>query len=299
MKIFLTGGTGFVGGHLRKALLANGHEIRLLTHKKGGVTGPGVEEVEGDVARPETFAANVNGCDATINLVGIIREFPGREATFERLHVEATRNVIEAARAAGIRRHLQMSALGTRPGATSAYHRTKYRAEELVRGSGLDWTIFRPSIIFGPQDAFVNLLAGYIRGYPAVPVIGDGKYRIQPISADDVARCFTLALELPAAIGQTFELCGPDRLSYNEMLDVIGRALGKPHVPKVHNPLGIMKLVVPLLQGFSFFPITMDQLLMLVEENICDGKWRETFRFEPQPFAEGIGKYLKPKQPNE
>jgi uncharacterized protein YbjT (DUF2867 family) len=299
MKIFLTGGTGFVGGHLRKALLAKGHEIRLLTHKKGGAPEPGVEEVEGDVTRPETFAAKVNGCDATINLVGVIREFPGRGITFERLHIEATRNVIEAAKAAGIRRHLQMSALGTRPGAISAYHRTKYRAEELVRGSGLDWTIFRPSLVFGPQDAFVNLLVGYIRSYPAVPVIGDGKYRLQPISADDVARCFALALELPETIGQTFELCGPDRLAYNEMLDVIGQALGKPRVPKIHNPLGIMKLVVPLLQGFSFFPITMDQLLMLVEENICDGKWRQTFRFEPQSFAEGIEKYLKPKRPSE
>jgi len=294
MKIFITGGTGFVGGHLRAVLLAKGHEIRLLTHKKGGAPEPGVEEVEGDVTRPETFAAKVNGCDATINLVGIIREFPGRGATFERLHVEATRNVIEAAKGAGIRRHLQMSALGTRPGATSAYHRTKFRAEELVRGSGLDWTIFRPAIIFGPRDAFVNLLADYVRNYPAVPVIGDGKYRLQPVSADDVARSFALALELPETIGQTFELCGPDRLSYNEMLDVIGRALGRQHVAKIHNPLPLMKAIVPLLQGFSFFPITMDQILMLVEENICDGSWRETFRIEPERFEEGIGKYLRP-----
>ncbi|MCM2358256.1 MAG: complex I NDUFA9 subunit family protein [Geobacteraceae bacterium] len=294
MKIFLTGGTGFVGGHLRRELLKRGHEVRLLVHKRGDGFGEGVEQVEGDVTRPETFAAGVNGCDATINLVGIIREFPDRGATFERLHVEATGNVIAAARGAGIKRHLQMSALGTRPNAVSAYHRTKFRAEELVRGSGLDWTIFRPSIVFGPKDAFVNMLAGYIRSYPAVPVIGDGKYRLQPVSADDVARCFAMALEMPQTIGQTFELCGPDRLPYNEMLDIIGRALGREHVAKLHNPLPLMKLVVPLLQGFSSFPLTMDQLLMLVEENICDGSWRETFRFEPEPFAEGIGKYLRP-----
>lgn len=294
MKIFLTGGTGFVGGHLRRELLKRGHEIRLLVHKRGDGFGEGVEQVEGDVTRPETFAARVNGCDATINLVGIIREFPDRGATFERLHVEATGNVIAAARGAGVKRHLQMSALGTRPNAVSAYHRTKFRAEELVRGSALDWTIFRPSIVFGPKDAFVNMLAGYIRSYPAVPVIGDGKYRLQPVSADDVARCFAMALEMPQTIGQTFELCGPDRLPYNEMLDTIGRALGREHVAKLHNPLPLMKLVVPLLQGFSSFPLTMDQLLMLVEENICDGSWRETFRFEPEPFAEGIGKYLRP-----
>lgn len=294
MKIFLAGGTGFVGGHLRKALLERGHSIRLLVHRKGEGFEPGVETVEGDVTRLESFAVHVSGCDATINLVGIIREFPGRGITFEKLHVEAMKNVVEAARRAGVRRHLQMSALGTRPNATSAYHRSKFRGEEAVRASGLDWTIFRPSIIFGPKDDFVNKLAGYIRTYPAVPVIGNGLYRLQPISADDVARCFVMALELPETVGKTYELCGPDRLTYNDLLHTIGRALGKSRVTKIPNPLGIMKLVVPLFQGLSFFPITMDQILMLVEENICDGSWRETFEFEPERFAAGIGKYLRP-----
>ncbi len=294
MNIFLSGGTGFVGDHVRRALLARGHAIRLLVHKRHDGLEQGVEQVEGDVTRPETFASAVDGCDATMNLVGIIREFPGKGVTFEKLHVEATGNVIAAAQKAGVRRHIQMSALGTRPDAVSLYHRTKFRAEEEVRASGLDYTIFRPSIIFGPKDDFINKLAGYIRGYPAVPVIGDGNYRLQPISVDDVARCFALALEMPETIGQTYELCGPDRLAYNDLLDTIGKVLGKSHVTKLPNPLGIMKAVVPLLQGFSFFPITMDQILMLVEENICDGAWRETFTFEPERFEAGIRKYLRP-----
>ena len=294
MKIFLTGGSGFIGRHVRTALLQKGHEIRLLTHSREVGAEDGVELVEGDVTRPETFAGKVAGCDATINLVGIIREFPGRGISFERLHLDATRNIIEAARGAGVARHLQMSALGTRPGAISGYHRSKFLAEEVVRESGLPWTIFRPSIVFGPEDDFVNKLAGYIRSFPAMPVIGDGKYRLQPISVDDLARCFALALEMPETAGRTFELCGSDRLSYNEMLDTIGRVLGSPRVPKIHNPLGLMKAVVPLLQGFSFFPITMDQILMLTEENICDGNWRDTFRFEPERFEEGIARYLRP-----
>ncbi len=294
MKIFLSGGTGFVGGHLRKALLDRGHTIRLLVHRKRESAEAGVEQTEGDVTRPETLAAAVAGCDATINLVGIIREFPARGITFERLHVEAMKNVVRAAQGAGIRRHLQMSALGTCPDATSLYHRTKYRGEEHVRASGLDWTIFRPSIVFGPHDDFINKLAGYIRTFPAVPVIGDGGYRLQPISVDDVARCFAMALELPETIGQTYELCGPDRLTYNELLDTIGRVLGKSRVAKIPNPLCIMKAVVPLLQGFSFFPITMDQIAMLVEENICDGNWQKTFRFAPERFETGIAKYLRP-----
>ncbi|MFZ3208331.1 MAG: complex I NDUFA9 subunit family protein [Geobacteraceae bacterium] len=292
MKLFLAGGTGFIGGHVRQALLSMGHTIRLLVHKRSGDFEPGVEPCEGDVTRAETFSASVAGCDATINLVGIIREFSGRGITFEKLHVETTRNVIEAARRAGVNRHLQMSALGARPNATSRYHQSKYRAEELVRESGLDATIFRPSIVFGPADDFVNKLACFIRNYPAVPVIGDGKYRLQPISADDTARCFVMALEMPETIGRAFDICGPDRLAYNEMLDTIGLVLGRPRIRKLRNPLCLMKLVVPMLQGLPFFPITKDQMLMLLEENICDGNWRKTFRFEPLGFEEGIRGYL-------
>lgn len=293
MKIFVSGGTGFIGGHLRKALLERGHHLYLLAHRSSGSFEPGVEQVVGDVIRPETFAGHIAGCDAVINLVGIIREFPSRGATFQRLHVEATRNLVEAAKQAGVKRYLQMSALGTREGATSRYHRTKYQAEQYVRDSCLDYIIFRPSIVFGPKDDFINKLAGMIRNLPAVPVIGDGNYRLQPIAGDDVARCFAMSLEMPETIGKTYELCGSSRLTYNELLDSIGRALGKSHVTKIRNPLGLMKLVIPLFQNIPAFPITMDQLLMLIEENICDGGWRDTFRFEPQDLETGICSYLR------
>lgn len=292
MKIFLAGGTGFVGGHVRRALLEKGHEILLLTHRRVVGIENGVNAVEGDVSRPETFVEAMRGCDAAINLVGIIREFPARGVTFEKLHMEATANLLRASQEAKVKRFLHMSALGARPDAVSLYHKTKFRAEERVRASGLDYTIFRPSIIFGPKDEFVNKLADFIRNYPAVPVIGDGTYRLQPIAADDVARCFTMALEMPVTIGKTFELCGPDRLSYNEMLDIIGKALGRLNVKKLKNPLGLMKLMTRFMQGFSFFPITMDQIQMLTEENICNGSWLETFEFEPIRFAEGIRSYL-------
>lgn len=292
MKIFASGSTGFVGGHLCAELLGRGHQLRLLTHQRQSSQVAGVEMISGEVTLPESYVDALQGCDAVINLVGIIREFPGRGITFDRLHVEATRAMVGAARQSGIKRYLQMSALGTRPGATSRYHQTKFQAEELVRSSGLDFTIFRPSIIFGPRDAFVNMLAGYIRSYPAVPVIGNGRYQLQPISADDVSRCFAIALEMPETIGKTFELCGLDRFSYNELLDIIGRVLGKDRVLKVPNPLGLMKLVIPLLQRFSFFPLTMDQLTMLTEGNVCGGEWCETFGFEPEGFEAAIRRYL-------
>jgi NADH dehydrogenase len=292
MRIFLAGGTGFVGGHLRCALQEEGHEIHLLTHRRTVCREPGIEQVEGDVTRPETYAGAVAGCDAVINLVGIIREFPARGIIFERLHGEATRCLVLTARKAGVRRFLQMSALGTGPNAVSSYHRSKYRAEEEVRNSGLDWTIFRPSVIFGPKDDFINRLAGFVRKLPVVPVIGDGSCSLQPIDGGDVARCFTMALEMPETVGKTYELCGQERVTYLELIAFIGRVLGKRTVRTVRLPLSLMEMVTPFLQRFAFFPVTRDQIRMLREDNVCDGAWRETFRFDPVGLEEGIRVYL-------
>lgn len=294
MKIFIAGGTGFVGGHLKRELLKSGHELRMLVHKRSPETESAVEQVEGDVTRLESFTQAVNGCDAVINLVGIIREFPSRGVTFESLHVQATANMLAAALKSGVNRYLQMSALGARPNAVSKYHRTKFRAEELVRTSSLSWTIMRPSLIFGPKDAFVNMLARQMRLAPVMPVIGNGRYRLQPIHADDVARCFARALEMPETSGQCYELCGSNRMSYVELLDAVAAALGKSAPFKPQAPMGLMKLVIPIMQHLPQFPITMDQLQMLIEENICDGRWKEVFQVEPIDFNTGIAEYLRP-----
>lgn len=293
MKIFIAGGTGFVGGHLTAELLRRGHELILLSHAGSGQTRPGITLQQGDVTDPASYQQAMKGCDAAINLVGIIREFPAKGVTFERLHVEATASMVQAARHAGVLRYLQMSALGTRLDAVSGYHRTKWRGEEIVRGSGLAWTIFRPSLIFGPKDAFVNMLADNLRLMPVMPTMGDGTYRLQPIHGADVARCFADALEKPETAGQTFELCGEDRLTYRQLLDAIAEALGKGHPWKPALPLWLMKPVIKALQGVKAFPITLDQLQMLLEENICDGCWQKTFQFEPIRFRDGIREYLQ------
>lgn len=292
MRIFIAGGTGFVGAHLVEALREKGHELRLLVHRRSPGSTAGIDQIEGDVTNLESFQQAASGCDAVINLVGIIREFPARGITFERLHVRATANMLAATRTAGIRRYLQMSALGTRPDAVSRYHQTKFRAEELVRSSGLDASILRPSLIYGPGDSFVNMLAGQLRLIPVMPVIGSGRYRLQPIHVDDVARCFALALEMPETIGHCYELCGNNRLSYVELVDAVASAMGKPAPFKVRMPLGLMKMTIPVMQRVPRFPITMDQLQMLIEENICDGRWKQVFRFEPLDFQNGIQAYL-------
>ncbi len=292
MKIFVSGGTGFVGSYLCRQLLEEGHQLKLLVRQRKTGLAAGIEQVEGDATWLETFVDQLQGCDAAINLVGIIREFPGQGVTFERLHVDATANLLEAAQRHGCRRFLQMSALGTRPQAVSKYHQSKFSAEELVRSSGLATTIFRPSLIFGQGDAFVTMIADQITTLPAVPVIGDGSYQLQPIHAADVARCFALAISRPECSGQTYELCGPERLTYLELVAAVGRVLGKEHVSTLASPLFLMRLVTPLLQGLSFYPVTMDQIQMLTEGSICDSSWQQTFNFTPIGFSAGIAAYL-------
>jgi NADH dehydrogenase len=293
MRVFLAGGTGFVGGHLRQALLAAGHSIRLLVHGRPDGTEDGVEPVRGDVTRLESYQEAMAGCHAAINLVGIIREFPGRGVTFERLHVQASRSMVLGAAKAGIPRYLHMSALGSRPDAVSEYHRSKWRAEEVVRQSGLRYTIFRPSIIFGPKDDFINRLAGYVRSYPVIPVFGDGSYRLQPIAADDVAHCFVAALEREDLAGRAFELCGADAVSYLELLAMVAECLGR-RPRTIPLPLASVKGIVRLLQAVPAFPVTMDQLQMLVEGSTCAGTWRQDFGFQPIGLRAGIKGYLHP-----
>lgn len=297
MNVFLTGGTGFVGSEVLRQLVAAGHAVRCLV--RAGSEGKlavreGVEIRHGDVTEPETLEGALDGCESVVHLVGIIREFPGKGVTFKKLHFEATRNMVEAAEIQGVKRYLQMSANGTRENATSPYHQTKWQAEAAVRASSLDWTIFRPSLIFGPGDAFVNMLAELMHKLPVMPVIGDGRYRMSPVAVEDVAASFVKALTLPETVGRTFHCCGPQSHSYDEVLDLIGAALGKKHVPKLHHPVLLMKPVVAMFESIPAFPLTSSQMTMLLEGNECDPQeWAAAFGLTPKPFSEGIRRYLK------
>lgn len=295
MKVFLTGGSGFVGREVIKQLLAEQHNVRALIRQTSALKQlNGLETVIGDTTRPETLKNQLIGCDAVIHLVGIIREGHSRGITFERLHTEATENILQAAQEQGVQRYIQMSANGTGESAVTGYHRTKWAAEEKVRQSNLHWTIFRPSLIFGPQDMFVNMLARLIKTLPLVPVMGDGQYQLQPVHVTDVAKSFVAALQQTESIGQTYCCCGPQRFSYDEILDLVGKALGLSRVRKLHQPLWLMKPVVGVLQSLPMFPMTSDQLQMLLDGNICtDRHWVDAFSLELTDFSGGIGAYLK------
>jgi NADH dehydrogenase len=293
MKVFLTGGTGFVGSEVLRQLVAAGHGVRALVRPGSEGKLPMHDNVEvhyGDATEPATLDGAMVDCDAVIHLVGIIREFPAKGITFERLHVEATGNLLTAAREQGVSHYLHMSSNGTGPGGTTGYHRTKWQAEGVVRASGLDWTIFRPSLIFGKGSEFVTMLADLIRKTPVVPVIGDGKYRMQPVAVEQVAESFVRALTLPETVRQTYHLGGGQSYSYDEILDLTGRAIGREHVSKAHQPLFMVKPMIRLMEHSEHFPITSDQVEMLLAGNICDPTaWTAAFGIKPVSYAEGIG----------
>jgi NADH dehydrogenase len=296
VKIFVTGGTGFVGREVVRQLYGAGHKVRCLVRdgeRAKQLLPSAVELHSGDLTDPESVKTGLKECQAVIHLVGIIVE--KGQATFERIHVQGTTDLLNAAAEAGIRRFIQMSALGSRPDAKSRYHRTKYQAEQAVNQSGLDWTIFRPSVIFGPGDQFVNLLARIIRSAPVVPVIGPGESRVQPISVRNVAACFALAVGNSLSYRKVYELGGPQRLTYNQIYKIIAGVLEK-RKKAVHIPIPLVKpgvLISELLLPNP--PITREQLIMLQEDNICDSTDAvHDFSLELLSFEEGIREFLKP-----
>jgi len=291
--IAVTGGTGFVGGAVVSELLQAGHEVRILSRKAPERPVEGTSHVAGSVVTGKGLDTLVKGVDAVIHLVGIIREDGAN--TFKAVHFGGTINVLAATSRAGVRRYLHMSALGTRKNARSMYHRTKYEAEEAVRASGLDWTIFRPSTIFGRKDAFFNMLADTMKKAPVMPVIGGGRARMQPVSVYDVAAAYRAALMPDVPIGKTYELGGPDQLNLREILNIIAKVLVLNRL-FINIPVWAMAPAVKMGSILKIpLPITSDQLLMLREDNIrTGGDPVEELGIEWTPFEEGIRQYLGP-----
>jgi NADH dehydrogenase len=296
MKVLILGGTGFVGRHVVAELVRAGHRVRLLVRPGSEEKLSGLAEAEpagGDILDPASLARAAAGQEAVIHLVGIIRELPRRGVTFDLLHRQATLNALAAAGAQGVRRFLHMSALGAAEDSASAYQRTKAQAEAAVRGSGLAWTIFRSSLIFGPEDLSLNLFARQIQTLPLVPVIGDGQYRLQPVAVTTVAQAFAAALTNPAAVGQAFEVTGPTAYAYDDLLRAIGRVL-KTKVRLVHLPVWPVRLAARLLGRFAFFPLTEDQLDMLLAGSAADGsRLYDTLGLSPLPLEPGLAAYLR------
>ncbi|WP_216319954.1 complex I NDUFA9 subunit family protein [Deinococcus aestuarii] len=263
MRVLVTGATGFVGKAVVRELVARGHTVVAGSRRGTGL--PGAQGSVLDVTDPGGVlrAFGEANPEAVIHLVGIIQETGAQ--TFERVHFEGTRNVLAATPRGA--RYVQMSALGARVESGSRYSSTKARAELLVRESGLSFTVFRPSLIFGPGDDFFGrVLCELVSTAPIVPQIGDGRFPFRPVSVDDVARAFAGALERPETVGQTYDLTGPEEFTFRQLLELELSALGKKK-PIVPVPLALMDLAVPAMQLLPKPPITRDQYAMLKEGN--------------------------------
>jgi uncharacterized protein YbjT (DUF2867 family) len=305
MNVLVTGGTGFVGQEVARQLHQAGHSIRLVARSRSAgrmaeaISRCGADVCPGDVLDAASLAGAAAGMEVVIHLVGIISEVG--ESTFGNVHVRGTENIVRAAQQAGVQRFVHMSALGTRPNAASRYHQTKWAAEELVRHSGLDFTIFRPSLIYGPQDQFINVFARVTRLSPVVPLMGSPRARFQPVAVTVVAAAFAKALGEPKAIGQTYDLCGPEALTLSEIVGQIMDVMQRRRL-KLQVPPGIARCQAVLLE-FVFrrlmgkaSPLNRDQLVMLEEDNVGNpNPANELFGLVPTPLREGIAKYLKPE----
>ena len=302
MNVLVTGGTGFVGRHVLREIHRAGHELFFLSRRGHSAACYAIEDEfsgqirSGDILDPKTLLDACAGMDAIIHLVGIISEV-GKQ-TFENVHTRGTENLIRAAQHTGVKRFIHMSALGTRPNAIARYHQSKWKAEEIVRTSGLDWTIFRPSIIYGPGDGFVNLFAKIARRSPFVPVVGSGNSKLQPISVENVANAFGKSLVEPRAIGQTFVLAGPEVFTFDQIIDQILQTMNLKRT-KLHLPLPLARAQAALLE-FVFAkllhnapPLNRDQIQMLQEDNVGNGGAAdEFFNLQHEQFEARIRRYL-------
>ncbi len=270
MRVAIIGGTGFVGGYLIDALLRAGHEVVTLVR-------PGSEEklrrrdevqtVGGDLADSGALAAVTRSADAVIYNVGLLREFPSRGITFEAAQFQGVVDTVAAARAAGLRRMLLMSAIGVKDPGTKD-QATKFRADQHALDSDLDVTVLRPSVIFGDPRGTMEFATQLYNDmvHPPLPAIEFPGVQMSPVYCEDVADAFVAALGDDSTIGKTIELAGPETLTWRDILERIAEAAGRRKVI-VPMPLALMRISAALFDWLPVFPVTRDQLTMLAEGN--------------------------------
>lgn len=270
-KVAVLGGSGFIGSHLVLQLLQLGYSLNILSNK----TRPDLISLRGQI---NVFEGNIEDisslekcfedCDAVYHLVGIISET--KYKTFEKTVEAGTQNVVEAAKKCGVSKIFYLSALGTSFDAQSFYFQTKWAAEEAVKNSGLDYTIFRPSIVYGAEDDFINKIVKMMKYSPLIPVIGDGLYKFQPVYVDELCAVMALSSQRDITSRKTYEIGGPEQLTYLEILDIIKNIIGIKKY-NVHLPFGLVKFAASVLEKiFKPAPITVDQLNMMSAGSICD-----------------------------
>lgn len=293
MKVLVTGHRGYIGSVMVPMLLEAGHRVtgcdsglyERCTFEGGGAIAA-VPSIEKDVR--DLTQRDLAGVDAVIHLVAILQ---GKPEDFERVIAGGTRNVVEAAREAGVRRFVYQSALGLNEESreTIPYFRGKWAAEQAVTGSGLEYVIVRPSFVFSGEGGAFPMFARLAKRAPLTPIVGSGEQRIQPVWIDDMVEVLARAVDEPDAANRTFDLAGPDALDWNEFWARLKQALGVRR-PSVHVPMGLMRLQAPLLELLPKPPVTRNELMMLEGgDNTGDvAPAVETFGIELTPLDEQL-----------
>ena len=308
-NICVLGGGGFVGRHVVHQLAARRHHVRVLTRQrertKSLIVLPTVDVVETDIHPLGVLEEQFRGMDAVINLIGILHDRPGGPGGFQDVHVGLPRRVVAACNASGVRRLLHMSALAADPSGPSAYLRSKGEGEAVARGAGatpggdedgmrysrgLEVTVFRPSVIFGRGDHFINLFAGLLRRLPVVP-LGSPDARFQPVWVEDVAHAFVNSLSKPETFGKSYDLCGPQAYTLRELVEYVAGLLGEP------------RRIVPLGDRLSYWQawvmeklpgrlLTRDNYESMKIDNVCTGGFPPELGVEPAALEAIVPTYL-------
>lgn len=304
-KVVLIGGSGFVGGWIANRLSERGIRVAIPTRHRDNtkqlILLPTVDMIETDVHDPQALAALLQDADAVINLVGILHDRDSREPygkAFAAAHVELPKKILAAMRANGVRRLVHMSALKAAADAPSAYLRSKGEGEALVRAAGgeFDVTVFRPSVIFGPGDSFLNTFACLLRFVPVLPLAGAAA-RFQPVYVGDVADAFAGCLNDPATFGQTYELCGPKAYTLRELVAYVGQVTGRRR-PLLALPTGLAALQAKLLGLLPNPPMSPDNLRSMQVDSVTDG--RQNYPgWNPQPLEAMAPVYLSTIRPRQ
>lgn len=296
MKIVVLGGTGFVGGHLIPRLCALGHRVDVLSRnpsakRRLGVL-PQVRLRAVDVYDRKALGAALKGADAVINLIGILNESGFGGAGFRRAHVELVEGLIEACKAAGVRRLLQMSALNAGRG-ESHYLKTRGETEALIKGSGLDWTLYQPSVIFGPDDGLFCRFAGLLKLAPVMP-LARASTKFAPVYVGDVVNAMVQTLNDRSAFAQTYELYGPEVLTLAEIVRMTARELGL-HRLVVPLPDALGRLQALAMDFVPGKPFSTDNFLSLKLDSVggVDGLYR--LKLDKTPIEAVLPEILHPQ----
>ncbi|MGM0590892.1 MAG: complex I NDUFA9 subunit family protein [Halobacteriota archaeon] len=269
MRVLVLGGSGYVGSRLCEELVSRDHSVTALSRNPGSERLPeGVDEVMGDVTAYDSIVGAFEGMDAVVNLVALSPLFEprGGDEMHERVHLAGTENAVKAAEEAGVDRFVQMSALGADPDGTTAYIRSKGKADEVVRSSSLDWVIVQPSVIFGEGGEFVSFTKLLAPPY-LTPLPGGGRTRFQPIWVGDVVKILADAVEDDAHVGQTYEIGGPEVLTLADVATLAHRAAGRP-VNVVPIPMGLAGIGLAIGGLIPGFPMGPDQYRSLQFDNV-------------------------------